>query len=170
MPKRKKSPPASSPPAVGLPVAAVRWKRPPHSVPAVAFGLPLDNSYGRQVFQGVLAYLRKHPRWQIPVKNNMPYLPWSSLRRWRGDGIIGIFVNEEQFAEIERLGIPAVNLSPPMGPVERLPTVRVDDRAIGAVGAEHLLRLGLKNFLFFGDQSLSFCRLRCEGFSAAVEA
>jgi LacI family transcriptional regulator len=148
----------------------IRPRRSPTSVPVVAFGLPLDDSYGRQIFQGILAYLRKHPRWQIPVKNNTPYLPWNSLRRWRGDGIIGIFVSEEQFAEVERLGIPAINLSPPMGTVERLPTVRVDDRAIGVAVGEHLLRLGRKDFLFFGDPSLSFCRLRYEGFSTAIKA
>lgn len=167
MPPRSPSRSLERPP---LPEAAPRRRRSPASVPAVAFGLPLDDSYGRQVFQGILAYLRKNPRWQIPVKSNTPYLPWSRLRRWRGDGIIGIFVNEEQFAEVESLGIPTVNITPPMGKKERLPTVRVDDRAIGAAVAEHLLRLERRSFLFFGDPSLSFCRLRYEGFSAAVEA
>jgi LacI family transcriptional regulator len=70
-------------------------------------------------------------------------------RRW--DGIVGCFQEQDPFIEsfIYPKKIPAVSLTAN----NQLPCVLPDNKAIGTIGAEHLLELGYKNFAFYFWQS-----------------
>jgi len=79
-------------------------------------------------------------------------------RKW--DGIVGCFQEQDPFyeAHIKPNKIPAVSLTA----TDILPTVLPDNKAIGAMGAEHLLELGYKNFAFYFWQSKAHEQERAE--------
>jgi hypothetical protein len=34
-----------------------------------------DPTFGRQIVQGIIAYVRKHPHWRIAMQHAIPYIP-----------------------------------------------------------------------------------------------
>lgn len=79
-------------------------------------------------------------------------------RKW--DGIVGCFQMQDDFFDsvVSPRRIPAVSLTV----TDALPVVLPDNPAIGALGAEHLIELGYKNFAFYFWQSKTHERLRAE--------
>lgn len=135
----------------------------------VALSIGLESTYGRQKLQGILAYMRKNPGWQIPLRDAQPMLPWRELRKWRGDGVIGEFLTEEMVDEMLALGIPVVNTTM-IFRRDRIPTVGNDDTGIGREAARHLLGLGVESFLYFATLQHRFSHDRWLAFSKAVRA
>lgn len=105
--------------------------------------------------------LMNHPREQAPG-----ILEQSMLRP---AGFLGLVYGEDsKLREVLRArDIPAVNMSG-MDPPEEIPSVFVDNRAVGRMAAEHLLKLGPRHFacLDVGDNRLS--NLRCGGFQERI--
>ncbi len=132
--------------------------------PKVGLAIELDNFQGREMLHGILEYVARHPEWQIPVYNNLPYVPKNQLGRWEGDGIIGAFFSLEQIDRLLKLNIPIVNLSGSHVNRPLIANIDIDDREIGRIGARHLLDLGHRHLLFAGDEHLTYSRLRHEGF------
>ncbi len=138
---------------------------PPH----VALIIETSMEYGREILHGALRYVRENGPWTIffePRSLQDPAPPW--LGDWDGDGIITTLY--PRFSELIRAtGIPTVDLDdqePRTGP----PTVRSDQRAIGALAAAHLIERGFERFGFFGYPEFEWSRLRLEAFREAVEA
>jgi len=140
----------------------------PRTTPRVALSIFLDSTYGRQKMQGILAYMRKNPGWRVPIRAGNPFLPWEELKRWRGEGIIGEFYTQEQIDAIKGLGIPAVNTVCGLKR-EQMPTVGLDDDAVGRMVAEHLCAKGLKELHFFGQGYFRYARTRQKAFIAAAK-
>ena len=67
------------------------------------------------------------------------------LRRWKGNGIIARLQVPKIADAAIRSGVPLVDT---VGELSRasLPTVRLDDAAIGRLAADHLLEKGFKSF------------------------
>lgn len=112
------------------------------------FSRRMGFAYARGVAQGVGQYARQRPGWRV--------VPFMELRRaerdraverWDGDGaIVHDAPDWLRFADhtaVVRVGAAAIP-GPPR------PAVRSDDRAIGAMAADHLLGLGFRSFAFFG--------------------
>jgi LacI family transcriptional regulator len=135
----------------------------------VALCIPLDTTYGRQKLLGVLAYIRKHPGWQVAMSKGHPFLNQKEIARWQGDGIIGEYYTDRQVAEALARGIPVVNTSGTKSGTE-LPTVGIDNEAIGALAADHLLKSGRKKFLFFGRNDLPYAVTRFKAFERRIAA
>ena len=135
----------------------------------VALSMELDSTYGRQKLQGILAYMRKNPGWQVPLRDALPLLPWGELRKWRGDGIIGEFFTEEKVDEMLSLGIPVVNTALILKR-DRMPTVGNDDIGIGHEAANHLLGLGVDSFLYFARTRVRFSEDRWQGFAKMLRS
>jgi LacI family transcriptional regulator len=138
------------------------------AVRKIALSIDLSSSYGRQILRGIIAYVQKHRSWQIEMRNAMPYVSPPQLARWKGDGMIVQVYNEDQAETIRRKGIPVVNITsallhPP------LPTVSLDNEAIGRMAAEHLLAKGLRNFAFVGPAYVRFSLRRLAGFQQTIE-
>ena len=81
-------------------------------------------------------------------------------RKW--DGIIGSFTEKDDFYEsfVRPHGVPAVSLTD----TGLVPCVLPDNPAIGALGAEHLIELGYKNFAFYFWHSKLHETLRAKAF------
>jgi LacI family transcriptional regulator len=122
----------------------------------------------RNMLTGVARYIQEHEPWAIYLK---PFGVEKSLERWlnewRGDGIIAA-VNDPSTYVITDRGIPVVDV---VGVLRRddVPLVRTNDRAVGRLGAEHLLERGFRNFGFCEYADLEWSYNRRVGFVQTIE-
>jgi LacI family transcriptional regulator len=124
-------------------------------------------TYCRGVLRGV-ATVSAQARWEcILVAADAPP-PLSDLCKV-AQGLIGHFSEEPLLAQVERAGIPAVDIAP-MHRRDRLAHVTTDDVAVGRLAAAHLLSLGLPHFAFFGTHADYFSLLREQGFKQTLGA
>ncbi len=79
------------------------------------------------------------------------------------DGLIVQLSLDEPRAVAERTRAPTVNVS---SAIERYPRPSIvsDDRAVGRLGAEHLLAMGHRRLIFYRPDKRQFADLRQEGF------
>ncbi|MFT4213330.1 MAG: LacI family DNA-binding transcriptional regulator [Microbacterium sp.] len=101
----------------------------------------------------------------------------TSLRRGRVDGVIVLsgLLADGEVADLRGLGLPVVSLGLWRGD---LPTLRVDDTAVGRVAAEHLIALGHRDLAHIGhavapgspsDPECEIPTRRRRGFEAAAK-
>lgn len=96
------------------------------------------------------------------VKNDL-----MRIQRFGIDGMLGMF-GRRDFAEyIHRLGIPVVSVYGGCA-FAGLPQVGTDDRAIGAMAADHLARPGIASFGFFGLPKNRSSQARWAGFAVTL--
>lgn len=123
--------------------------------------LPLNNRVARDIVRGVLAYNRRHTDWYVTLVQ--PGIP---LKVPRPETVAMI---THRYSTIMRKmaddqGIRYVVQGEGEGP-GGMPSVEIDEIALGRMAAEHLAGLGLKNFAFVGNESWQFTKPRCEGFA-----
>lgn len=128
-----------------------------------------EYAHGREKIMGIIDYYRKHSAWEIHRNElSQPYVMPESLAGWDGDGIVGEIYTDADAANLSALGIPLVNTS--SSEIARdIPTVGVDNHAIGRMAAEHLVECKLDNFAFVGVVGLSHVRERYEGFVEVLD-
>lgn len=127
-------------------------------------------SYDREVelFKiGILQYARPQKDWAFIHCSQENVL--FDLQRKDGlfDGGIGELGRPDLWEAARRATFPVVNLYGGRG-FGGLPKVGVDDRAIGRMGARHLMEQGLRNFAFFGISGRGFSLGRWAGFSGEL--
>ncbi len=135
--------------------------------PRVAIICDVSTGYGREITLGATRFANLQREWELCTEtiagHAIDMLP-------RCDGAIVASGNPEVYdlvaSRCERVVYCPVTLD-----VERRPVVSVDDRAVGALAAEHLIGCGLKNFAYYGfPESSAFDRRRYEGFSATLKS
>jgi LacI family transcriptional regulator len=143
--------------------------------PHVAVCLDKSRVYGAGVLQGLADYMEVHGPWSVflePFGNGT--LPWQRLDRWSGQGILALLCSEHSARRAAQLRIPIVDLcgNMPHSDLSKLgiPCVTSDHRAIGQLGAEHLLETGYPHFAFSGYRLLTWVEERWQGFSQTVGA
>jgi LacI family transcriptional regulator len=128
-------------------------------------------SYGgldAQIWRGFNRFRLGGARWVVRnAGHNREYLDRElSLRP---DGIPANVTDADLAQRLARLGAPVVDFSG----FFRLPglhLVGVDNRAVGEMGARHLLERGYRRFLFVSTGDRPFERQRWEGFAARLAA
>lgn len=88
---------------------------------------------------------------------------------WEGDGLLVYRYSGKEAACWRKKGIKVVNLSaeqPTRGP--HFPRVTLDNEAVGAMAARHLLTLGLKNFAYWHDPYRRYSMERLAGYRAEL--
>lgn len=90
-----------------------------------------------------------------------------SLRGWPGDGVIASVLTKREAIAAAGLGIPVVNFSGTLADAG-LPRVMNDQRAIGRLGAEHLLQCGFRHFAYYGLKHSWYSSERCQAFAECV--
>lgn len=136
--------------------------------PRVALIIESSTIFGRQVLRGIARYVRTHQPWSIFLEQReFGAMPpgWLLRRKW--DGIISRPTNHRLAKEFRRMKVPVVDLNSLHCDLE-LPRIRSDNRAIGRLGAEHLLERGFRHFAYCGYSVVEWAALRREGFMAAV--
>lgn len=117
----------------------------------------------RRMINGVARYIREHDPWAIYLK---PFGADKSLDRWlqswQGDGIIAA-VTDSEIDLLQHHNLPVVDLIG-IHRREGVPLVRTNDRAVGRVGAEHLLDRGFRHFGFVVYPEHTWSTRRCDAF------
>lgn len=138
--------------------------------PHVALLVETSLGSGRDILRGIARYVREHGGWSLyheprSLEESAPR--W--LPGWDGDGIIARIQNGRIARQVQASGIPTVDV---LGVVADLPfpLVHVDDSAIAALAAEHLLERGFRKFGYFGIQGENWSERRRDAFMAAVAA
>src|SRR6266542_1299125 len=122
----------------------------------------------RMMLTGVARYMQEHEPWAIYLKpfgveKSLPQ--W--LKDWHGDGIIAA-VKDRAADIIAQSGIPIVDV---VGMLrhEGVPLVHTNDRAVGRLGAEHLMERGLRHYAFCVYEGEFWSQDRSAGFRTALK-
>lgn len=100
----------------------------------------------RNMLHGICEYIAQGAPWITQVMNlDRPLPKW--IRHWKPDGMIASVTNPAMLRRVERMKIKTIAVH--MWSEGKLPTVTVDEEAIGRCGAEHLMAQGLKHFAYF---------------------
>jgi LacI family transcriptional regulator len=137
--------------------------------PKVAILVETSLASGRDILQGIARYVREHRPWLLYHQaRSLEEKPPVWLQNWEGDGILARIQTPAMARALARIGVPVVDV---LGVVEgtRFPLVHVDDRAIGALAAEHLLERGFRHFAYVGIRGENWSHSREEAFRLAVE-
>lgn len=130
------------------------------SGPLVGVLVNVVGGYSRAVIRGVGSFAIARG-WRCRVEGvNAPAL----ARSIHGfDGLI-VQTSGDQLRDLAvHSPCPVVNVSSAMSEYAT-PSVVTDDRAVGRLGGDHLLRLGYRDLLFFSPDERQFAKLRHEGF------
>jgi LacI family transcriptional regulator len=113
---------------------------------------------------GVLQYARPAKDWAF-VQCSPDHVTHALLRRDSYfDGAIGELGSPTLWQAARKARCPVVNIYGGRD-FEGVPTVGIDDHAIGVMAARHLQSLGLRNFAYFGLPGPGFAAGRMEGFA-----
>lgn len=128
---------------------------------SVHLTLYLNNSLSRDVLPGIGRYARERGDWKIVA---YPQLPDESLGELP-DGLIGVFGKREQKAidRLKALGVAVVCLSG-YDPPDEVPLTTHNDREIGRMAANHLVKKGFRRFAFAHIPQALNASERLEGF------
>lgn len=88
---------------------------------------------------------------------------------WEGDGLLVYRYTATEAKAWAKKGIKVVNLSaeqPSNGP--QFPRVTLDNEAVGAMAARHLMNLGLRRFAFWHDPHRRYSRERLDGYRGVL--
>ena len=125
--------------------------------------LPFYTRFGRDVAQG-----RDRLR---AAAHNMAIVAYAGSRPGRSDEhrtweIICPSLTREQHDYVTRKGLPVVVVGDTT--YHGQPRVGVDEAAAGAMAANHLMELGLRDFAYVGAGDWPWVRVRLRGFDAAL--
>ncbi len=133
----------------------------------IGFGGP----FGREVASGVIDFCLRHPNWYVFLRGMVAGDQQAiaiAIEQWKAHGLITSPPDALLTEVIRRAGVPTVEISGQ--PSELWSTVAPDNRAIGAVAAEHLLERGFLSYGFCGDIEAWHSAERGAGFASTIEA
>lgn len=123
------------------------------------------------ILEGIAAYERINCDWIFFLDDQAMSVrdpQWLFRKDW--DGVICRHLDPIVLRECEKRGIPCVDLEDIAHDDVAAPKVKPDNRAVGHVGAEHLLDRGYQHFGFCGYANESWSIDRRSGFVEAIEA
>lgn len=143
----------------------------------VAILCPASTPWIAPCLGGIRRYAHKQGGWHLFSSPLMLHggkelaLTLRSMRGWKGDGIIASTNDEGELRQIQRMGIPAVNLASGLSKTLGIPRVLVDNFQAGRLAADHLLSRGVQHLAYFGWRGVWYSEQRRLGFSRrAAEA
>lgn len=117
----------------------------------------VDYWFAQPVFYGVSSFLRRTGRYQLELHADRPEVAPVAVHG-SFDGFITIG-HRQTLLKIMEAGRPVVSIGWAI-PEQPVPSISIDEVAIGQLGAEHLLGQGHRHFAFFGaDDAWSRARL-----------
>ena len=128
----------------------------------VALVLLHASGYGARAALGIRRFAHERPDWELRVWE--PALDHADeIARWRPHGIVGHLGDRRLARRIAGWRLPAVNVSLR---VDRspFPLVTVDNRAVGAAAARHVLELKGRRYAVIGGEAAPYAKLREQGF------
>ncbi|WP_428305141.1 substrate-binding domain-containing protein [Lacipirellula sp.] len=136
----------------------------------IAVLVETDNSWGRNVVQGVADYARKFAQWNLLIDPRDQSQGWSLPDRWHGDGIIARVSTPLHLDEIARSGLPAVNVDNVFENQEGVGQVTTDEHSLAVMALAHFRERGFVHFAYFAPPSHEYSKKGAQAFFAAVTA
>jgi LacI family transcriptional regulator len=136
--------------------------------PQVALIIETSVVYGRRILAGIARYLRSHHRWSVFIEQHelgTPPPTWLTAGSW--DGILSRPTDHAMTQLFRRMRVPVVDLND-LHEDLGLPWVGSDHKAIGQMGASHLVEKGFRHFAFCGFTGELWARQRGAGFFNGV--
>jgi LacI family transcriptional regulator len=134
--------------------------------PKIILLLETSREYGRQLQFGITKYSYFNGPWTFYREAGGRDRALPQLRDWGADGIIAHARNVTAAHRIMDRGIPAIIKGVK---VEGYPLLDADNRAIGIMGAEHLISRGFRRFAYCGYDNLYWSVERRRAFTERVE-
>jgi len=133
----------------------------------VAVLLDTDLTYGTRILEEVQQFARRRPNWRVlPLHSTQEHLLAELVTQGMLAGVIGSFVSDRWIEDLAAgSGLPIVNVGS-VSEILSVPTVMVDNRAVGRLAAQHLAANGWRNLGVLYDAASYAARLRYEGFCA----
>ena len=130
----------------------------------VALYYPTQLGLWQDVIRGVFRFARPEQPWVFSLATTQSP---GTLLKWNPDAVIGQFEHSDTARQFQKLKIPIVDTSYSFAE-SRIPRVRFDDNAIGAVAAEYFLARGFRKLGFVGRRRILFESERGIGFHNAI--
>ena len=111
--------------------------------------IPRMDDNCQRIMRGVVRYLHEQGGWELTTHEAMPWMPWETLRGFRGDGMIAVVFTTEEYRALRRRRMPCVNVCARCE-TPRLASVYSDNPQIGRLAAVTLWEQGLRHFAFVG--------------------
>jgi len=126
------------------------------------------NPFVRDVVAGVARYSVQRGDWRFYAPHGVPEVPLTDLKKWSGDGVIGM-LDRPAVAALRKRGIAAVNI---FGRFADLPetSVVLDNHEVGRMAADYLIGKGIRRFAITGRKMFGDATLKYEGYISALEA
>lgn len=137
------------------------------SIIAVAFDLNQQQS--AELYHGISSFVRDHNlQWQLlPMGFGFESKLMDLARSGKLDGVIGTFVSDRWVQSLLQTGVTAVNVFN-FSKIETVPSVSLDDDAIGSEAGRHLRNQGAREFIFMGSDGIYSTQLRAAGFQRVL--
>lgn len=134
----------------------------------VAVVVSLEHVYGRGVLAGASSYAHPNRPWQLRhfslYRGNVAEM----AREWGCQAVLGHFPTTSDLAPFRSLGVPVVNAAE--WTVPGVPSVSVDNVAVGRQAARHLAARRAASFGFCGSLYLAFAAQRQQGFEEQLRS
>jgi len=131
--------------------------------------IPRMDDNCQRIMRGVVRYLHEQGGWELITHEAMPWMPWETLRRFRGDGMIAVVFTTEEYRALQRRRMPCVNVCARCE-TPRLASVYSDNPQIGRLAATTLWEQGLRHFAFVGRPGFYHDLARGAGFQEELQA
>ena len=140
-------------------------------MPTIAFAFDLDYAASNEVYHSLRASgPPMQEGWEVvPLAYDFETVVVELLESGRIDALAGSFLSDSWLQTFGERRLPMVNLSW-LSTIQSVPTVTVDDVAVGRLAADNLLVRGWERLVFAGNPGLQFSRLREKGFAEGVRA
>lgn len=134
----------------------------------IALAFP-RGSHQEVFIEGIYRYAAEHGRkWSYIVAPEWNSVSIKQLVGWPGNGVIAALNTPSEAECAANYHLPIVNISSALAE-SPVPRSMVDNRAIGALAAEHLLERGFDSYAFYGMQDIEYSRQRFEGFEEQLK-
>jgi LacI family transcriptional regulator len=129
-----------------------------------AFLDPIHFTRQFEILTGIIQYTRSHESLTLGPRplTSLHFHP-DQVRKWTGDGIIGVFYHHDMVDFLESRGAVVVNITEQLPP-RKLPVVVTENWEVGRLAASHLRERGFRRFGYIGEAAALFSKQRREGF------
>ena len=127
------------------------------------------SDYSNRVAQGIVRYISQQPHFNLQVLRKQGFMPLWQSHEFEGDGVIGMFVNEDAIKQFRKKGIPVINVSASTDEIS--PWVSIDNSHIGVLAADYFLQKAYTQFAFIDTPVVVlYSKLRRNGFVQRIES
>ena len=133
----------------------------------IALAFP-RGAHQEHLIEGVIQYATENNcRWSYLTAPESLLFSILDLKGWGGKGVIAALNTEEELRCARLLSMPVVNISSALH-VSPVPSVNVDNLAIGELAGNHFVSRGFSHFAFYGLENVEYSDLREKGYRSRL--